>query len=302
VRPWGASLRDLSPDAWLRDARRLLAQHRQRVGRHANPLLPRSFNEHVLHRLLFARAPLHRVLNDKLAMRRFVEERAGPGHTVPLLHVTADPGDIPWERLPPAIVLKASHGSGWVRAVAATADTDRAALAAEVRDWLGRNYYEESREWGYRHAAPLLLVEPLIAAEPLEAAPRDHKLFVFRGRIACVQMRRFSAAGRLTAAIFDAQGRRLAMRYNGLDDDAVPPPAPDALRQLAALAARIGAGLDFIRLDAFHDPGTGRILINEITTYPNAGCGRFEPHAADLWLGACWRAAARGARFPEPVF
>jgi hypothetical protein len=295
--------RDNPLRTWLRDARWAMRQHRTRTGAWANPLRPRSFNDHIMHRLLLGRRPLHRLLNDKFAIRAFIEERVGPGHTVPLLHATEDPADIPWDRLPRDIVLKASHGSAWVNFVADPATADHAAIAAEVQGWMRQSHYRLTREWGYGGITPRLLIEPRIAAPPGQSRPVDHKTFLFQGRIACVLVvRRWDHENRITSALFDRHGRQLPARFNSRSHDGVEAPAASVLDQLAWLGARVGAGLDFLGMDGLLDPASERVLLNELTVYPLGGHGRFEPRAADHWLGACWRSAARGLPFPEPRF
>ncbi len=48
---------------------------------------PVSFNEHILHRIIYYRDPRLKVICDKLAVRDFILQHAGPEFAVPLLGV-----------------------------------------------------------------------------------------------------------------------------------------------------------------------------------------------------------------------
>jgi hypothetical protein len=285
---------------WFKDVRVLLRAHRESIGRWPNPLLPRTFNERLLHRLLVRRSPLDVLLNDKLAFRDFVEQRAGAGHCVPLLHVTEDPHGIPWDSFDGPVIVKPSHGSGWYRVVRDPARVDREAAAAEFARWLGTSYHEVSREWAYRDIPRRLLVEPLLPAPPGDIEPCDHKAYLFSGRLFCVLVRRTDPEGVWHSALYDPAGRPLPCSYNRRPREAMAPPPQAFLDQLAALGAKVAAGVDFVALDAFIDAGTGRPLLHEFTVFPTRGTGVFDPPWADRWFGDAWAAGVRGAPFPPP--
>ena len=73
---------------------------------------PISFNEHILHRLIYDRDPRLKVICDKVALRQFVQEMVGSKHNVPLLGVYEHPKEIDWQTLTGKFVLKPSHISG----------------------------------------------------------------------------------------------------------------------------------------------------------------------------------------------
>lgn len=280
------------------DAGFLIRAHRRRMGRWPNPLRPRSFNEQVVRRMILDRDPRFRILNDKLAMRDYVAARLGPRSCVPLLGRHADPSAIAWDRLPPGIVLKPSHASGLVRRIPDHRAIDRTAQEVEARSWLRLCYYEHAREWGYRGLRPWLLVEPLLPAPPGDASPPDHRLFVFDGRIAAAFIRRLGLDGRATKDIFDGAWRRLPVRHEAVPPGGVPPPDPPVQAEMARIARALGTGQDMLRIDTY--VVDGRVLVGEITVYPDAGRNPWDPHAFDLWLGAVGRATRAGQPWPPP--
>ena len=84
---------------------------------------PITFNEKVLHRILFDRRALLTQLADKAAVRSYVEERLGPEILPKLYYLTSRPDTIPFDELPDRFVVKPTHGSGWVQLVTDKSNT-----------------------------------------------------------------------------------------------------------------------------------------------------------------------------------
>jgi hypothetical protein len=281
-------------EAWVHCRR-----HRQEVGHWPNPLRPRSFNDHVLRTLILRRDPLHARVSDKLALRAVVRERMGEDLCVPLLGAWDDAAALArdWDGLPEAFILKPNHASGWLHVVRDRAAADRHWVVAQARWWLENSFYDRSREWVYRRIRPQVLAEPLLPAPPGEDAPRDYRCFTFGGRVAMLRVLG-ARAGRVLALNCDRDGRPLPVRLNDLPQDPAPPPSPEARQALVAVAERLAAGTAFLRVDLYLD--RGRVLVGELTPFPNAGALPIRPAAWDLWLGAVWRAARRGDAWPAP--
>jgi hypothetical protein len=281
----------------LRDAAFLARLHRRRVGHWPRILAPRSFNEWILHRLVVARDPLHRLWNDKLAMRGWVAARIGPGQDVPVLAAVDDPADIPWESLPRGVVVKATHGSRWNLFLPDAAAADRSAVVETARSWLAHSYDEVSRELGYRGVPRRILVEPLLPAGDGFETPLNVKAFVFGGRIAMIHQLGRPVGGQTVLDAYGPDWRLLPLRCQW-PPLGLPPLPPAARATLADFAARIGAGVDFMRLDLLWDEPRQRLLVGEVTPYPQAGSGGFDPIAWDFWLGGVWRATRAGLPWP----
>jgi hypothetical protein len=92
----------------------ILEQYERKFGAYPNVTQPRGFNEKIQARKLFDRRPILQVMADKVAARDYVAERLGRAVLPPWLYLTDDPASLPFARLPPRYVLKATHGSGWV--------------------------------------------------------------------------------------------------------------------------------------------------------------------------------------------
>jgi len=247
-----------------------------------NLINPRTFNEKVLHRIVFGRDPWMAMVADKYRVRDYVNQQVG-ADLLPRLHfVTADPGTIPFASLPQRFVVKPTHGSGWVEIVRDKKSMDEAALVKTFEDWLSQSYYEITREWIYKDIPPRILVEEFID-DGNGGAPNDYKLFVFDGRVAfiLVTMGRFDLRAHL---MLDRNWNPVdvSVAYSNLRRS-VPPPH---LRQMIEAAETLVYGTDFMRVDFYDTPD--KLYFGELTSTPGCGLDRFEPASFDARLGALW--------------
>ena len=264
-----------------------MRRHWKRHGRFPNIILPKTFNEKVLYRVLFDRRSLLTRIQDKLAVRSYVDERLGPSILPELYHVTIDPDTIPFDKLPQKFVIKPTHGSGWIQIVTDRARLDLAALAKTCRDWLSWNYYEASGEWCYKNIPPCVILEQFID-DGTGNVPDDYKVFVFDGVVEMVQV----DTGRFTEhrrGLYSPNWERLPvlLEYGDLTRDV---PRPAHLAEMIAAAEKLGKGLDFIRADFYDTPD--RLYFGELTTYPGGGLDRFHPAQFDSYLGSRWKLSA----------
>ena len=282
--------------AWLSDASPDCAVAVYRYARiHRtipNLLRPRTFNEKVLHRIVFERRPWMTMVADKYRVRDYVRERVG-AHVLPALYwVGTDPQTIPFDILPERFVVKPTHGSGWVEIVRDKGRLDRDALRRTCSSWLGQSYYAMTREWIYKDITRRILVEELID-DGNGVAPNDYKLFVFGGRVTfiLVTMGRFAVRAHM---LMDRDWNEVQVRfaYSSLRRQVPPPPH---LPQMIEAAEALARGIDFVRAD-FYDTAA-RLFFGELTATPGCGLDRFDPPSFDRTLGALWHRA----RAPGPA-
>src|SRR3984893_13376641 len=97
---------------WHHAIARVRSDFRHYHGASPHLLRPQTFSEKVQWRKLFDLNPQFGVFSDKLRVRDFIRERAGPGVLPPLLWAGDDPDAVPLETLMPPYVLKSTHASG----------------------------------------------------------------------------------------------------------------------------------------------------------------------------------------------
>lgn len=264
-------------------------------GQLPNLIRPQTFNEKVLHRMLFDRRMLLTQLADKAAVRSFVRSRLGEGLLPQLYYLTTHPQTIPFDELPQKFVVKPTHGSSWVSIVRDKTTVDRELLIKTCLLWLSVSFYEITREWVYKNIRPRIIIEQFID-DGTGNTPNDYKLFVFDGKVEMIQVdvNRFTDHQR---RLYRPSWDRLPVlfKYEDISGDV---PAPPHLAEMIAAAETLGADLDFIRVD-FYDT-LDRLYFGELTTTPECATGCFRPREFDHILGSCWTLPKRRERISGP--
>ena len=250
-----------------------------------NLIRPQTFNEKVLHRIIFDRQPWMTVVADKYRVRDYVSGRLGADILPKLFHVCTDPESIPFDALPDRFVVKPSHGSGWVEIVHDKSRLDEAALIRTCRSWLAQNYYDITREWIYKDITPRILIEEFID-DGNGGAPNDYKLFVFGGRVEfiLVTMGRFDVRAHM---LLDRNWSPVNVSF-AYSEHRRPVPPPPHLREMIDAAETLAHGMSFIRAD-FYDT-QAKLYFGELTATPGCGLDRFSPASFDHRLGSLWKA------------
>jgi hypothetical protein len=125
---------------WPRAITRVRRDFRQRHGVSPHLLRPQTFSEKVQWRKLFDLNPQFVVFSDKLRVRDFICERAGPSALAPLLWVGDDPDAVPFQRFKVPYVVKSTHASGQTLIITDTADFDVGQARALMKAWLSCCY------------------------------------------------------------------------------------------------------------------------------------------------------------------
>ena len=273
------------PRATVADIRRIRAAYKRTFGHHPNLLRPRRFTEKIQWRKLFDLNPLFAVLSDKIAVRDFIAARVGRECLPPLLWIGDRADEIPFGSLDPPYVLKCSHGSNFNVLVPERADLDIGAARERLSQGLAMNYGLTWREPGYAPVRPRLLAERMLR-QPDGSPPLEHKLFVFDGRVRVIWTIVVDANHNRQDAVHDPEWNWLG--WHALNPcHERPLPRPERLAELIALAERLGAGFDHVRVDLY-DAADG-IRVGELTLYNLGGLVPFVPDEADVVLGSWWR-------------
>jgi hypothetical protein len=265
---------------------RLVRRHRALFGAWPRLSPPVTFNEHILHRILYDRDPRLKVISDKVALRQFVQDRAGSKYVIPLLGVHEHPREIAWQALPEKFVLKPSHASGWLRIVDRSLGINKDELSRLAEQWLARDYFDVSLEWGYRGIPRRLLVEPFLRS-PSGAQAMEIEIYTFVGRAALINLiSGVKDTPDRMHAWYDPTVRRIQvdMGYPAANITV----ASDIFRSAVALAEFVSADFSSLRVDLYLT-GDG-LKIGELTPYTNGGRTLWNPRSLDELLGALWQA------------
>lgn len=268
---------------------RVLARYRRAHGRYPNILSPSRFTEKMQWRKLFDRDPFFEVLCDKLACRDHIEARLGPGLQPELLWKGEDPAAIPFERFVAPYVVKCTHGSGMNILVEDPGTVDRNSVRSRIARWQTYNHGARADEPGYANLTGRILVEAMLT-EPDGALPVEYKFLLFDGRVALIFLRINADAQSHANLFLRADWSPVAVRFDAPLHPGPLPARPDNLDAMLAMAERLGAGFDHIRIDFL--VSRGKIHVGELTVYSFGGMVPADPDAFDLELGQAWRIKA----------
>ena len=245
---------------------------------------PISFNEHILHRIIYDRDPKLRIVCDKLAVRRFIEERVGVEYVVPLLGVWERPREITWDTLPQKFVLKPNHSSGPFAIVDRSVGVNIEKLTAAAAQWLSYDYFDKDLEWGYRGIPRRVLAEPFLYSSDGGAASEAY-VYAFSGKAALINVLVGTKHTRDRKLWwFDVTGRRVAVKRT-------EPPAEFQLsdgdrQRMIEIAERVSQDFSSLRVDFFM--ASDGLKIGELTPYAFGGMGKWHPPELDEKLGQLW--------------
>jgi hypothetical protein len=266
-------------------------RYKREFGVLPNFIRPTTFNEKVVHRMVFDRRPILATLLDKYAMRDYVKEKIGEDLLPTLYWVTRNPADIPFDDLPGRFVVKPTHGSAWICLVPDKANVDRSALVDTCISWLNQNYYYVSQEWAYKHIEPRIIVEQFLS-DGTGLVPMDYKFYVFDGKVQMIHV----DAGRFVdqrRAHYGPSWNKLEVgsRHKNFEGEVA---RPKHLDEMIAYAQILAGGLDFIRVDLYDTEK--QVYFGEVTVYPAAGTEIFHPREFDRDLGRLWKLPAERTR------
>jgi hypothetical protein len=116
--------------------------------------------------------------------------------------------------------------------------------------------------------------------------PLERRLFVFGGRVRMTQTVMAEGNALRSAAYHDRDWNRLRWRGN-TEPHPGPVPRPERYDALVALAERLGAGFDHVRVDLYD--ADDRIYAGELTLYSWSGYVNLDSDEPDRLLGSYWK-------------
>lgn len=263
----------------------------------------------IRYKMAYDRNPIMTMFADKVRVREYVRDVIGEGYLTSTLHVLDSAVQLDGLDLPKEFALKSNHGSGamilvWGKASRhlelpenprspnwdkflihpSSFEVGKAISLASI--WLNQNYfYAPGRfpEWAYKDIEPKLIIEKILIDKDGQL-PMDYKLFVVNGKCEFIQVRsdRFDGQSR---DLFTPTWERIEGTYLYPSGHA-PVNPPSELEEMISIAEKLASGVDFLRVDLYiTDSG---VKFGELTNYPDAGFGEFNPPALAAQLAANW--------------
>ena len=254
-------------------------EFRRKRGTWPNVDRPLSFSEKIQWRKIYGDQSTYTRLADKVAVKAHVRSILGDDFLIPTIwEGTTLPNRLPSD-WPIPFIIKANHGSGMNQFVR-DSQIEWHKIKKRCRKWMRTPYRRYLGERFYSSIERKLLVEPVIADDPM-----DYKFYVFDGRVEYVHVDtgRFKQHKR---CFFDRSWNRLpfSLEYP-VEHREIP--RPQHLTEMIAAAEKLAADLDFVRID-FYDLPSGP-KFGEMTFAPGSGYEAFDPPEYDLILGHQWQ-------------
>lgn len=254
------------------------------MGKKLNLNDPKTFNEKLQWLKLYNRKPYYTKMVDKYAVKEYVASRIGQEYIIPTLGVWDNPDEIEWDKLPNQFVLKTTHGGGGGGIVICkdklVFDIDKA--KAKLNKSLKSDIYMIFREWPYKDVRKRVIAEAYMTDESgIEL--KDYKFFCFNGRIQCFKID-FDRFYIHKANYYNREGKLLPFGeacfktdFNRVFEK------PKNFEKMLELSEILSQNIPFVRVDLYNV--NGRIYFGEMTFFPAAGMGKFEPEEWDEKLG-----------------
>ncbi|WP_018424317.1 ATP-grasp fold amidoligase family protein [Paraburkholderia tuberum] len=260
--------------------------HHKYIGRYPNLLRPTTFNEKILQKSLRP-DPWLTELTDKLTVRDYVARKLGESHLIPLLAAPETFTKEVFDALPDSFVMKANHGSTYVKVVRNKSATSFEELRDLANHWLSLDFYKMGREKHYRPIKPRIFFEQLLLDES-DNVPPDYKLQCFgakSGRLVIyilVISDRFGADTR--GDLYDVNWNHLDVVIGEYKPSENPPPRPDNLDAIVDAGIKLSADFDYVRVDLYSP--NNQVYFGELTFTPGAGVLPFMPDRIDYEWGS----------------
>ena len=236
---------------------------------------PKTFCEKLQWLKLHDRRDEYTIMADKYLSKKFVADKVGQQYVVPLLGVWDRFNDIDFEALPDQFVLKCNHDSGTVIICRDKSKLDKERARRELEEALGSSYFVFNREWPYKNISPKIIAEEYLS-QGNDDCLWDYKFFCFNGEPKIMYMEK-EASDLKTEAFFDMEKNYLDLEMDDPRPE-IPPALPPCFDQMKALAAKLSAGIPFLRVDFFYVNET--VYVGELTFFH---CGGLAPVKPEKW-------------------
>ena len=269
--------------SFIPDKAYLSLQYWLYMGTRINWKSPETFTEKIQWLKINNRDTILHKLVDKYDVKEYVASIIGEEYIIPSYGVWNNANDIDFDSLPDRFILKCTHSSH-----ASVICKDKGTLnIKEAIKLLNINLktspYKKYREWAYKDVAQRIIAEKFMENKGEEDLT-DYKFYCFNGNAHYCQVIK-DRSGKESIDFFDRKWK--LQEFIGLNPKASHSTKkikkPIEYEKMLEIADKLSAGFPFARIDLYDI--NNRIYFGEITFYPGAGLGNFNPEFWNKELG-----------------
>jgi hypothetical protein len=243
---------------------------------------PETFNEKLQWLKLYDRNPLYTRLADKYEARKFVAEKIGDEHLIPLLGVWDSVDEINFEKLPNEFVLKCTHDSGSIVICKDKNNFDAKQAKSKLKKELKENFYHASREWPYKNVRPRIIAEKFMVDES-GTELKDYKIFCFNGEPKVIQVD-FDRFKNHKRNLYDTEWNYIPVSVKFPTNPNRIINKPSKLEEMLKQAKALSKNIPHVRVDFYSI--YNKIYFGELTFTHGAGYEKFEPEKYNEIFGS----------------
>lgn len=242
---------------------------------------PQTFNEKLNWMKLYNRQPIYTTLADKYAVKQIVKEKIGEEYVVKNLGVWDSFDEIDFNSLPKQFVLKCTHDSSGA-IICRDKDTfDLLAAKKRIDFVMKMNYFYACREWPYKNIPHRIIADELLD-DGSGHELNDYKFWCFNGKPTYMYCTVKTSMENIFENFYDMDFKPVNINH-GFPRRNPEFEKPEAFELMKELAAKLSAGIPFVRIDFFYV--NGKVYFGEYTFFDWAGLGKFSTYEQDLELG-----------------
>lgn len=259
-------------------------EYKKSTGQKLNLKNPMRFNEKIQWLKLYDRNPKYTKLVDKYEVRKYIEDKIGKEHLIPLIGVWNNVDDIDFNALPNQFVLKPTHTSGDIIICKDKNKLDIEQAKLEMKKWLKRNYYKVHREWPYKNVQPRIICEKYMVDES-GTELKDYKFMCFKGEpkliLLCYNRK---SKDNLNINFYDNNWNLLDLYRPKHPPSSIIFKKPKQFSKMMEYARVLSKDVPFLRVDFYE--ANEQLYFGELTFYPGSGYEKFVPDSYDYLLGS----------------
>jgi hypothetical protein len=231
---------------------------------------PQTFNEKLTWIKIYGRKELYTNLADKYTVKAHVAKLIGQEYVVENYGVYDRWDEIDFNKLPEKFVIKCTHDSGGAFVCTKSSEAELDQVRKDIEYNLTVHNFKICREWPYKNIPHRIIIDRYLNDGTGEGL-RDFKFWCFNGKPTFMYM---TVKSNSVFENFYDMDFNPVMIDHGFPRHVPEFEKPASFEKMKELAAKLSAGIPFVRIDFFYVDG--QIYFGEYTFFDWGGMRPFK--------------------------